>query len=72
MLLTQFSRAVPETFQRGIVTCVKCDSPIALRRLEALAEEFTLCCSRCHHRAFYSKRMLALDAVPERRKKSRR
>jgi hypothetical protein len=29
-------------------------------------------CHKCHHRGFYSKRAIEIEALPERRKKPRR
>ncbi len=71
MLMSSFSAAMPEVYARGTVACAKCGSAITLRQITALAEEFTLLCPRCHHRGFYDKRALAIEAMPERRKRAR-
>ena len=67
----QYGAVVPATYQRGTVACVKCTREVALRNLTSLAEEFTLRCPHCHHRAFYSKRVLNVDNAPERRTRRR-
>lgn len=59
-------------FQRGVVACAKCSRPIAVNKLNAVADEFTVHCHKCHHRGFYSKRAIEIEALPERRKKPRR
>lgn len=59
-------------YPRGEVNCAKCRVPIHIFRLNALAEEFSLHCRRCGHRAIYSKRLLCVEEMPERRRKMRR
>lgn len=71
MLMSSRYSAMPATYQRGTVACLKCNREIALRNLTALAEEFTLCCPHCHTRAFYNKRMLDVSNAPERRTRRR-
>lgn len=59
-------------YQRGVVTCRKCASPIHFYRLQALAEEFSVRCPRCGERGLYAKREIGIEDLPERRKKPRR
>lgn len=73
MLASHFqAHQQPAVFQRGVVVCVKCSRPIAVNKHSAVADEFTLSCNKCHHRGFYSKRAIEIEALPERRKKPRR
>ncbi len=59
-------------YQRGGVTCQKCAAPIYVYKLKALPEEFTVRCSKCGARGFYSGRAVVVEDVPERRKKPRK
>ena len=60
-----------KTYQRGVVACTKCAAPIYVHRLKTLPEEFSLRCPHCGDRGLYQKRAIALEEVPERRKKAR-
>jgi len=41
------------TEQRTGVVCVRCGKPIPLDQAGSVAEEFTVRCENCGHRAFY-------------------
>ena len=58
-------------YQRGLVHCAKCGSPIYLQRLQALADEFSVRCAHCGHRGIYSRRAVVIVELPERRRKPR-
>jgi DNA-directed RNA polymerase subunit RPC12/RpoP len=68
-LLTSGKKSV---YQRGVVTCRKCATPIHFYRLQMLAEEFSLRCPRCSERGLYAKREIGIEELPERRRKPRR
>lgn len=72
MLLYQSPRQTIGTYQRGAVTCGKCQSPILLRKFATLTEEFSVNCPRCGHRKVYAQRMVNIETLPERRRKPRR
>ena len=59
-------------YQRGVVACQKCAAPIHVYKLAALPDEFSVRCSRCGARGFYAKRTVAIEELPERRKKPRK
>ncbi len=69
-LLAQRSKKA--TFQRGMIACRKCAAPIYVFKLKALPEEFSVQCSKCGDRGFYSKGAIAFQELPERRKKPRK
>jgi len=58
-------------YQRGLVHCEKCRAPIYIRRMQALADEFSVRCERCGHRGIYSRRSVIIEDLPERRSKPR-
>ena len=58
-------------YQRGLVACARCSRPIPVFRLNALAEEFSVHCNGCGYRSIYSKRLLCVEEVPERRRRAR-
>jgi hypothetical protein len=70
VLLTQ--RPKKATYQRGVVVCRKCAAPIYIHKLNALAGEFSVRCTKCSDRGMYSKREMNIESMPERRKKPRR
>ena len=58
-------------YQRGTIACQKCAAPINVYRLKKLPEEFSLRCPKCGDRGFYSRGGIAIDELPERRRKPR-
>lgn len=70
-MLRQLSRPKYGTYQRGVVPCEKCASPIYVHKLYKVAEEFSVTCPKCGHRGHYAKRALGIEVMPERRKKQR-
>jgi hypothetical protein len=69
-LLSQ--RPKKAVYERGVVVCRKCASPIPVYRLKGLAEEFSVTCPKCRDRGIYSKRAVGIEILPERRKKPRK
>jgi hypothetical protein len=61
-----------KTYQRGAVACEKCAAPIYVYKFKALPDEFSVRCPHCAERGIYLKRAIAIEEVPERRKKPRR
>ena len=59
-------------YQRGVVACRKCKALIPVQNFNVLADEFSVRCPSCGDRAFYAKRAVAIQELPERRKKPRR
>jgi Zn finger protein HypA/HybF involved in hydrogenase expression len=59
-------------YQRGELACRKCATPIHVHKLSTLPEEFSLRCPKCGDRAIYLKRAVAIQELPERRKKPRK
>jgi DNA-directed RNA polymerase subunit RPC12/RpoP len=59
-------------YQRGVVACRKCGTSIPVQNFSALPDEFSVRCPGCGDRAFYAKRTVAIQELPERRKKPRR
>lgn len=70
-MLKQLSRPRYGTYQRGVVSCSKCRSPIYIHKLHALPDEFSVSCSKCGNRGHYAKRAIGIEVMPERRKKPR-
>jgi hypothetical protein len=70
MAVAKTQRPKKSTYERGIVHCRKCRTPIYVYRL-ALPDEFSVHCKRCNSRGIYSKRDIAIEALLERRKKPR-
>jgi hypothetical protein len=58
-------------YQRGRVACRQCAVPIYLYKLKILPDEFSLRCQKCGDRGFYLKRAIAIQEMPERRRKPR-
>lgn len=71
-MLRHVSRSKFGTYQRGVVTCSRCASPIYVHKLEALADDFSVACAKCGYRGHYAKRTIGIEVLPERRKKPRR
>jgi hypothetical protein len=69
LLLSQ--RPKKTLYARGAVVCRKCAAPIYVYMLKALAEEFSLHCSKCGDRGLYSKHAITIEELPERLKKPR-
>lgn len=69
-LLSQRPKA--SVYQRGVVICRKCASPIPVHKLKGLADEFSVLCPKCRDRGIYSKRAMTIEILPERRKKPRK
>lgn len=59
-------------YQRGVVTCRKCGTPIYVYKLKALPSEFSVYCKQCGDRGIYYNQDIAIQELPERRKKARR
>ena len=58
-------------YARGTVTCRKCGSAIHIYKLRPLPDEFSVRCARCSERGHYIKRDVAVQELPERRRKPR-
>jgi len=58
-------------YQRGVVACRKCAALIQVRRYATLPDEFSVHCQNCGDRGIYLKRAIAIQEMPERRKKPR-
>jgi predicted Zn finger-like uncharacterized protein len=59
-------------YHRGAVACRKCKTLIRIDKFSALPDEFSVRCPGCGDRAFYAKRAVVIEDLPERRKKPRR
>jgi hypothetical protein len=59
-------------YQRGIVPCEKCTTPIQVRKPTMVSVEFCVPCPKCGHRGIYFKRMIYIEDAPERRSKPRK
>lgn len=59
-------------YQRGVLACRKCGAPIYVHKLAGLPDEISLRCARCGDRGLYAARAIAIQDVPERRRKPRR
>lgn len=70
-MLKHLSRPRYGTYQRGVVPCSKCGSPIHIHKLHTLPDEFSVSCSKCGNRGHYAKRAIGIEVMPERRKKPR-
>lgn len=68
---TQLSHPTRPTYQRGLVECEKCRTPIVVKHPTAVAVEFCVPCPRCGHRGIYFKRMIYIEDAVERRQKKR-
>ena len=65
----RYRRAV---YFRGTIGCTNCGRAIHVHKVAGLADEFSLRCSSCGTRRFYAKRLMAIEEMPERRRKPRR
>jgi predicted Zn finger-like uncharacterized protein len=72
LLSTRPSARPKRFYQRGAVTCQKCAAPIYVYKIKALPDEFSVRCSKCGARGFYSGRAVIVEDMPERRKKPRK
>ena len=59
-------------YQRGIVACEKCATPIQIRQPNMVSVEFCVPCPKCGHRGIYFKRMIRIEDAPELRAKPRK
>jgi len=59
-------------YPRGTVGCIKCGHAIHIYKIAGLADEMSLRCAHCGTRAFYDKRVMTIEEMPERRRKPRR
>ena len=59
-------------YHRAEFACRKCGTPIYVHKLNALAEVFSVRCPKCGDRGIYLKRAIAIQELPERRKKPRK
>lgn len=57
---------------RGVVACRKCAAPVFVHKLAAVGDEFSVRCARCGERCIYLKRDMAVEELPDRRRKPRR
>lgn len=71
MAVPQHQRARKSVYERGVVACEKCAAPIYVYKYKLLPDEFSVRCSHCGGRSMYKKRAIAIESVPERRKKPR-
>lgn len=59
-------------YQRGLVACDKCTTPIQIRQPNMVSVEFSVPCTKCGHRGIYFKRMIYIEDAAERRAKPRK
>jgi len=59
-------------YQRGVVACRKCKALIPVQKPNTLPDEFSVRCPSCGDRAFYAKRAVAIEDLPDWRKKPSR
>lgn len=59
-------------YHRGEVACHKCKAPIHVYKIKMLPEEFSVRCPKCGDRGIYRKSVVAVQEMPERRKKTRK
>jgi hypothetical protein len=71
MAVLQMQRPKKSVYHRGEVACRKCGKPIAIFKLKALPDEFSVHCLRCGDRGIYLKSAVVIQELPERRKKPR-
>jgi DNA-directed RNA polymerase subunit RPC12/RpoP len=71
MALLYKKPAAKQTYERGVLACVKCAAPIYVYKLKNLPEEFSVRCPRCGERGLYAKRAMTVESLRERRKKPR-
>jgi hypothetical protein len=68
----RIQRQPKAVYQRGVVTCRKCNALIPVQRFNTLPDEFSVSCPKCRDRGFYAKRALTIQDMPDRRKKPRK
>ncbi|HEX5212745.1 MAG TPA: hypothetical protein VFW22_13550 [Pseudolabrys sp.] len=71
MSLLPTRRPAKQTYERGVLACVKCAAPIYVHKLKRLPDEFSVRCPRCGDRGLYAKRALTIESLRERRRKPR-
>ena len=59
------------TWARGVVECPRCRAGNAVNKVDAVADEFSMRCSRCGHRSFHRKHEMGIQQMPERRRRKR-
>ena len=59
-------------YQRGVVACERCGTPIQIRQPNMVSLEFSVPCPKCGHRGIYFKRMIYIEDGTERRAKPRK
>ena len=72
MSMLQTQRPTKSVYQRGVIACVKCTAPIYVYKVKTLPEEFSVRCPKCGDRGIYRKSAVAVQELPERRKKPRK
>jgi DNA-directed RNA polymerase subunit RPC12/RpoP len=72
MSVQRFRLPPKAVFQRGVVACRKCSALIPVQKFSTLPDEFSVRCPNCGDRAFYAKRAITIQDLPDRRKKPRR
>ncbi len=72
MSMLQTHRPKKAVYLRGMVICRKCAAPLYVHKLNVLAEEFSVRCTKCGDRGIYAKREIAVEELPERRRKPRK
>ena len=68
----ELSNQLLSVYQRGVVECEKCRTPIVIHKPNAVSVEFSVPCNKCGHRAMYFKRMIYTEDAYERRKTPRK
>jgi Zn finger protein HypA/HybF involved in hydrogenase expression len=71
MALFQTKRQKRAVYHRGVVACRKCAAPIPIYKLKTLPDEFSVHCPKCGNRGLYMKGTIAVQELPERRRKPR-
>ncbi|MDO9412130.1 MAG: hypothetical protein Q7T81_06110 [Pseudolabrys sp.] len=69
---SQIANQYNGVYQRGVVECEKCQSPIVIRQPNMVGVEFSVPCQKCGHRGMYFKRMIYIEDAHERRGKPRK
>ena len=63
--------AMRPAYERGLVDCEKCGTPIVVNRPAVVSLEFCVPCNKCGHRGIYFKRMIYIEEAVKRRPKPR-
>ena len=61
MAVLQRQPARKSVYERGVVACEKCATPIYVYKYKSLPEEFSVRCSHCGGRGMYKKRAIAIS-----------